>query len=350
VLPRVDQYRYLGLLFTARLTWEAHSAAVYKSALHAAYRVSRVLTATGPSPKIVRQLVNALVIPIISYGWPLWSPPTEKHWSKLTTAVCFALRCSVGLPVSVQRLALLTEFGVVCPKLWRETSAMVFAHHVDCELGVNRPDHPAHKLFIAQRRTPLPKRCPKSRIPLAKSIITYAYRFGVDHDDSQSANIASMRKLALKRQISWLKDPKGKRPPTRYTREFKQRPAATSYILTDTRQIATLRARIRLNRHHLRSRRHTLDSKVDARCQHCLSLNNQAAHLVPTETPEHVLLHCPLHERPRSLWSLECSRYSIPLNMDVLTGDYSAVDPSKRANAQYFSANLLSEINVKVPF
>src|SRR5262249_23671302 len=71
----------------------------------------------------------------------------------------------------------------------------------------------------------------------------------------------------------------GKRPPTRYVREFKQHPAATAYILSDNRQTATLRARIRLNRHHLRSRLHTLDSKIDARCPHCLALNDQAAPL-----------------------------------------------------------------------
>jgi hypothetical protein len=165
-LPWVQLFRYLGLLLTPRLDWEPHSLSVCKSALHAAYRVSRILTSTGPSPKIIRQLVHTLVIPIISYGWPLWCPPTDKLWSKLNTVVCFALRCAVGLPAFVQKLALLTEFGVVCPQLWRECSAIVFAHHVDCELGEHRPDHPAHQLFLAQRRTPLPKRCPKRHIHL----------------------------------------------------------------------------------------------------------------------------------------------------------------------------------------
>ena len=143
----------------------------------------------------------------------------------------------------------------------------------------------------------------KAYIPFAKSVETYAYRFEVDHTDSRAAHFASMRKLALERQIRWIKETRGKREPTRYTREFKLCPAPTSYILTDTRQIATLRARLRLNRHHLRSRQRHVGQTVDDRCQHCLALNNQPAHLVPSETPQHVLFDCPLHDQPRWLWS-----------------------------------------------
>jgi hypothetical protein len=350
VLNLVDKYRYLGLRFTPRLRWHDQSAAVYKSALHAAYKITRVLTKTGPSPKVIRLLVNALVAPIVSYGWPLWCPPTEKHWSKLATAVCFPLRCAVGLPVSTEKLALFVEFGVVCPKLWRECSAMVFAHRVDCELGESQPDHPVHKLFLEQRRMRLPKRCPKRCIPLAKSVVTYEYRFGADHEDTHTANVASMRKLALERQIRWIKDPGGKRQPSRYTREFTLRPAPASYILTDNRQIATLRARIRLNRHHLRSRLHTLDPAVDTRCPHCLALNNQAAHLVPCETLQHVLFECPLHAQPRKLCFFELNRYGIPADLHVLSGDFSAVGPDTRGQARIASANLLRDINEKVPF
>jgi Reverse transcriptase (RNA-dependent DNA polymerase)/Endonuclease-reverse transcriptase len=350
LLPRVEQFRYLGLQLTPRLKWDAQCAAVCKSARHAAYRVSRVITKTGPSPKIVRLLVNTLVVPVITYGWPLWRPPTEKFWSKLDSVVCFPLRCAVGLPVSAQKLGLFVEFGVVCPKLWRECSALSFAHHVDCELGKVRPDHPAHKLFIEQSRAPLPKRCPKRYIPLAKSTVAYAYRFEVDHTDSRAAKIASMRKRALERQINWLKETRGKRKPTRYAREFTQCPAPTSYILTDTRQIATLRARIRLNRHHLRSRQHTLDPTVDNRCQHCLALNNQPALLVPSETPQHVLFECPLHDQPRWLWSIKLARSRIPFNMNILTGDYSEIGPEKRSLARAFTSSLLRDINENVPF
>src|SRR5262249_35481411 len=109
-------------------------------------------------------------------------------------------------------------------------------HRVDCELGDKRPDHPVHKLFVSQYSMPLPKRCPKRRIPVAKATVTYEYRFDLDHKDSQAAHVASVRKLALKRQIGWLTDADGKRPPTRYVREFKQHPAATAYILSDNRQ------------------------------------------------------------------------------------------------------------------
>src|SRR5262249_23671303 len=72
--------------------------------------------------------------------------------------------------------------------------------------------------------------------------------------------------------------------------------------------------------------------------------------LVPSETPEHVLMHCPLHARPRWLWSLECSRERISFNMDTLTGDYFDVDPSKRTLARLLTESLLCAINEKVPW
>lgn len=317
----------------------------YKSAMHSAYKITRIITKVGPSPKVIRLLVNALVIPIISYGWPLWCPPTEKLWSKLTSAVCFPFRCAVGLPVSTEKLALFVEFGVVCPKLWREVSASVFAHRVDCELGESRPDHPAHVLFKEQRSMRLPRRCPKYRIPFGKAIATYAHRFAVDHDDSKAASVATMRKLALERQIGWIRRADGKRQPSRYAREFKLRPAPASYILTDDRLTATLRARLRLNRHHLRSRLHKLDAKVDDSCPSCLALSNRVS-----ETPQHVLFDCPLHARPRTLWFFELSRFGIPTDMHVLTGDFSGAPPDQRGQARNASANLLRDINEKVPF
>lgn len=124
----------------------------------------------------------------------------------------------------------------------------------------------------------------------------------------------------------------------------------TSYILTDDRQIATLRARLRLNRHHLRSRQHKLNAKIDDRCPSCLALNSHAPHLAPPETPQHVLFECPLHERCRKLWFLELNRFGIPANIHVLTGDFSTVRPDHRGQARYASGNLLRDINEKVPF
>lgn len=96
---------------------------------------------------------------------------------------------------------------------------MVFAHHVDCELGERRPDHPAHLLFREQRSVRLPRRCPKSRIPFGKAVATYAHRFAVDHDDSKAASVATMRKLALERQIGLIRRTEGKRRPTRAMHE-----------------------------------------------------------------------------------------------------------------------------------
>lgn len=114
-------------------------------------------------------------MPILAYGWPLWSPLTAAIWRKILrkmeSVVCLPLRCclDLGLPVSAERLALLVDFGLVRPQLWHGCSALVFAHRVDTQLVASLPNHPAHAVFLEQSRTALPPKCPKYRIPLAKA-------------------------------------------------------------------------------------------------------------------------------------------------------------------------------------
>jgi len=71
--------------------------------------------------------------------------------------------------------------------------------------------------------------------------------------------------------------------------------------------------------------------------------------LVPSETPYHVLFDCPLHARARWLSFFELQRYcEIAPNMDILTGDYTAVK-LRPWEARTWSEYLLLAINAKVP-
>ena len=348
-LPRLPQIRYLGIIFTPRLSYHAHCDRVCASAMHAAFKITRVLTKTGPPPRIIRLLVQALVIPIISYGWPLWCPPTEKHWRRLETAVCLPLRCILGLPASTEKLALFVEFGLVRPALWRECSALVFAHRVDVELGKAQPNHPVHLLFVQQSRGYLPKRCPKYRIPFAKAVKTVEYRFDVDHESDLAARVASLRKRALARQIRQIRAPDEKRPTSRYAKELKLCPAPTSYILTDKRDIAVLRARIRLNRHHLRARQKKLKIVDDDRCPACVEFYGPQAQSAPSETVAHVLLNCPRFDLARMRCSSVLSKCDTSLTTEVLTGDCSAVSAQHQEDVQLATADFLQSINKIVP-
>src|SRR6185312_17095449 len=113
---------------------------------------------------------NALVVPVMSYGWPLWAPPTNVLWRKLESVVCLPLRCCLGLPRSVEKLALLSDFGVVRPSLLRDCLSLTYAHRVDNQLATITPRHPAHVVFRQQANAALPPWSPRYRIPFAKAV------------------------------------------------------------------------------------------------------------------------------------------------------------------------------------
>ena len=157
-----------------------------------------------------------------------------------------------------------------------------------------------------------------------------------------------MRKLALARQIRQIRAPDEKRPTSRYAKEFKLCPAPMSYIMTDKRDIATLRARIRLNRHHLRSRQKKLKAVEDDRCNACVEFLGAQSHLAPAETAIHVLLKCPRFDHARMRCSSVLSISGTPMSMEVLTGDCSSVPVQHREEVQLATADFLQQISKTV--
>lgn len=347
-LPRVDRYRYLGAILTRNLTWGVQSDKAALSAQHAACCISRIITPLGPPPHVIRTLVQALVLPILSYGWPLWTPPTERHWGKLESVVCFPLRCSLGLPVSTEKLALFVEFALVRPQLWHGCSAIVFAHRIDTQLAEANPKHPAHLIFREQSRAALPRNCPKYRIPLAKAVKTVEWQLGVDHDSSEASRISSLRKPALSRQIRQILGPKEPHKRSRYATAHTMRLAPASYLLLDPRKTAILRARLRFNRHHLRARQYKLRLANSPWCPACDWIprpgKRKPQHLLRYETPEHVLLSCPRFQLLRINLSAELALQNISPNLDIITGDFTGVRPEGVADIRAATADFLHRI------
>ena len=97
LLPVVRVARYLGLMFAGNLSWEPHIEALCEKVRGAVFAITR-LTRGGsqrePGPRVVRMLVKAMVLPIISYGAHVWSPATRLRCSppprpmQLTCACC----------------------------------------------------------------------------------------------------------------------------------------------------------------------------------------------------------------------------------------------------------------------
>ena len=143
-LPRALSFPYLGATLVPKLRWHSHCNRVISGAYKAAHEVSRIIITQGPSPNVIRQLVLSKVLPVITYGWPLWSQPTDRDWAKLECALCLPLRLS--LPPNVHRLAVLVEFGLPNLRLKHEELAISYAHRLS-----NQPSaHLATQLLVDQ--------------------------------------------------------------------------------------------------------------------------------------------------------------------------------------------------------
>jgi len=346
-LPIVAQYRYLGVIFDPRLTFKPQANQVVSRAYHTGYRVASIITDSGPSPNIIRLLTQIVILPIITYGFPLWKPQ-KAAMSKLESAVCLPLRCALGLPRSTEKLAILTDFGIVGPRVQYERSLLSFGHRAHVKLAPPSsynallpydraraaPIHPTHKLFNLQLKMQLTT---KVTVPLAHKVRTAeAFWYPISHLSDSCSSSSTLREPALQRQIEQLRWPI---PKSRYS-QLHLTPETALYIRRDSRPDAILRARIRLNRAHFNARQYKLqlsDSPLCAVCQ------------VP-ETDHHALIQCPRFSSARFACQASMSsdaKILPPLSLEIMAGDYSRVSGTSASNIDVHeaTATLLRAIN-----
>jgi hypothetical protein len=97
-LERVDSYKYLGLILHAKLSWDLHYGAVQTKATLSSNAVQRFVGRAAPTVALLVQLCQAVILPVISYGFPFWRPDSSSgpNWEVLQSLVFTPVR-SVGL-------------------------------------------------------------------------------------------------------------------------------------------------------------------------------------------------------------------------------------------------------------
>jgi len=102
-----------------------------KKAIHSATGCSALLCSLarnghGPSPLALIRLVNALLIPSFSYGWPVWKP-SESQFNTLDSLMVKVLRCALTAPAKSPSRQLLLEAGLPDTHSLFTSSALLFA-------------------------------------------------------------------------------------------------------------------------------------------------------------------------------------------------------------------------------
>src|SRR3569623_595181 len=144
-IRRVKQYQYLGLILTSNLSWTPHTKYVMNKASTASYHIARIVNTTPvgpPSFHVIRRLVNACVLPILTYGLPIWSPSPSRTGS-INSILARPLLRALALPGNAEHLATLVYSAVLgMPALLHQSTIRV------CRLFALRPAfHPTAELW-----------------------------------------------------------------------------------------------------------------------------------------------------------------------------------------------------------
>jgi hypothetical protein len=353
LLTWVTLARYLGLLFNPKLTWAPQCNQIISSTYNMAYKLSRIITSTGPPPKIIRQLTRVLVESKMTYAWPLWQPPSAHHWRKLEAAICLPLRCAVGLPASTHVLSVFVEFAIARPQYLFDAVALAFAYRVAVKLSSSNTPHPSHLLFKRQQRT---VGFTKTNMPFAKCIkkIELDWESAIcrdfDHTHADCKSVAAFYPRAVARNFSDLRKPSRHSEsdePVRFAR-FANHGEPPMYLLSEPRPTAVLRARLRLNRHHFNELLYRAGQQVQSPfCAVCPS---------EPESVDHILLECPQFHAARQRLRAELMACDLlllasldPLNREqtvaAITGELSLVPLQHRPRVLSATATFLHTIN-----
>ena len=111
-IKRVESYKYLGIIFNQRGSFNEHAQHIINKARRASYIVSKLInTQYSPTPRIVRTLINSVVKSVISYGI-IFYQPTKKLINTINNILIQPLHLIGGLPRNAHRLSLALEFNI----------------------------------------------------------------------------------------------------------------------------------------------------------------------------------------------------------------------------------------------
>ena len=280
VLVQASGYLYLGVYLHWNLSWRQHCENVLQDATRSSNLICSMISDSAPPARVVRALVLAVVRAQLSYAIALWCPPTKQLWAQFQSALIKPLRFALGVPGSAHGLAVLAECGIPSMPRFRDLQMLLFARRV----MLLPDDHPSRAVYLSQLAVKKPGA--KSRFPLAKRVVQLRKEWLI-----QTLKTEPREKLADRAQkLSFYDLSFGK--GSRMLKSIKKRPGTSAYVMSDSRVVGALRARLRLDRSLLNesmSRRGA--TNVQATCPHCP---------LQIEDVDHVILHCPAYHVARA--------------------------------------------------
>src|SRR6185312_10672574 len=297
------------------------------------YLIKSVIVRDNPSLPVVRFLCHALIRSKFAYGMPGWRPQTKNGFRTLDVIVTEPMRHCLRLPKSTCVNSLLVESRTLPMKLFSymvtikfcQRAARLPADHSTREIADDQKD----EAVIVRKRPPL--------FALARETVNV-------HQVPPSAAGRSLQwHFAARHRAQWRQEPHGKllQRLTNDDHDAVRKYALPEYLLSESRQAAATRAKLRFDRSTLKDtlrRQNIIKSDVDAMCSRCNV----------RETVEHAVFVCKSFSAKQKSLEHECQlkRLSLAPGSALLwlLGDVHSLAKADRPEALAISSKFLCSV------
>ena len=302
----VDSYTYLGVILHKRLDWTLHIKQIIRKATATSHQIARLAFYTipsRPSLPVIRQLINAVLIPKIAYGLPfinLYPNPTHPLMLQLKRLLVIPLRRSLGLPHNAHHDSIFIETRtlpipylqiyhsllfarryinqVPSPQLQQERYDLIFKHHPNHDLLASAPMDPLCQIALRCRTMTCPITSDMSRLKQATSRQLWGavfHRFYHVWYSSQHPNTRTSPDNTHSLFQCYVSMP------------VMTNISLPSYFLHLSPSDASVVSRLRFNRARLNQSLNKRRVSPTDKCPTCLDV---------VETVEHVVMSCPRYD------------------------------------------------------
>jgi hypothetical protein len=277
--------------------------------------VGMIKRAGAPGASTVRKLVSAICVPQVTYGMPVFMPDS-KLCASLDLLMAMPLRQALRLPKTTPAAAILTEYGLLTSEHLFAKEALAFARRA----ATQDSQHPTAELWASETRCQERSEAKRCEALMGATAV-------------ELTNEEASQLLQRKQLSEWWGDEERKYPlPVTLV---KMGPGPARYLAVDPKEIASRRARLRFDRSGLREslRRRRLTASGD--CPDCKGV---------TDTPEHVLIICPVFDAARRTCEAELRRIGCELNLQSGLGGVEELGPQRQISSLRATAGLLAAI------
>jgi hypothetical protein len=314
-LEDAPHYKYLGVFFQANLKWDKQTdETIRKANAVSALICKNIAPGRAPGLACVAHLVETLLLPVISYGFPIWNVEPSRR-NELDQIIARPFRRLLSLPqASTHALSTIVECGsLACNSLYA-LSALRFGAAI---LKLETKD-PCKALYFRHENA------------MAAAIRRCQRDTGV-RCDSKHSMLAVRSSIDSWQHQDWFFADTG----SKSLKGLKISPGPSLYLLRDPRQLSAIRARLRFDRSSLN--KSLFDRKVvpDPACPTCKM----------PETTEHCLLFCPRFDVQRQLCQQRLADLQLPFTLATLLGSTDHVNNRLQDSVLSISGSFLLEIN-----